>query len=216
MCSEWLKEESSSAFNSWKFHAIRLSIITLELFSSNISRHPELFVLFLPFMNHSLFSRPPWPQELHLPSWGLKLGLNKWTLGNAKTGSCPHLPSNPWLISRHTTKRSGWGLIKDFFGPTKSHKGNKWVFLTFQLMFLGTQLLHSIGVSDISSPFSAAQVNLVTGMVGDTGKELQAIFLLFHAWSGVREWELRGNNPLCGYWALPVLLLRHRTAKEFW
>lgn len=63
MCSEWLKEESSSAFNSWKFHAISLSIIILELFSGNISRDLELLGFFFPFINYCLFSRSTWPWE---------------------------------------------------------------------------------------------------------------------------------------------------------
>lgn len=70
---------------------------------------------------------------------------------------------------------------KGFFGPTKIHKGYKWVFWRFQLMLFGhtAPVFWWLAVSDISSPFSAAQVNLVAGMVGGTGKELQAIFLLF-------------------------------------
>lgn len=63
MCPEWLKEESSSASNSWKFHAISLSIVILKLFSNNISIHLEVFLLFFTFLNYFLFTRPTWSQE---------------------------------------------------------------------------------------------------------------------------------------------------------
>lgn len=142
MCSEWLKEESSSPFNSWKFHAISLSIIILELFSSNVSRPLEFLFCFSLLLTILFSAGLPDCRRLHLPSWGHKLWLKKWTLGQCKHWKLwsPSLQTRTdFQVKFLSTKRSGQGLT--FWSHKKIRKETKTFFLIFQLTFLGTQVL---------------------------------------------------------------------------
>lgn len=149
MCSEWLKEESRSAFNSWKFHAISLSIIILELFSSNISRDLELFLLFFPFINYSLFSRSTWPQKAASAFLGAQTVAKEMNIGIMQklevvitfNPICDQFPGERHHQEKWTRPNKGTQSL--LLLVTQKITKEKPLFWIFQLMFLGTQLLYS-------------------------------------------------------------------------